>query len=784
MEAYPEDRCIERRHLRIGGFVQGVGFRPFVYREAQHLGLTGWIYNDNQGVSIEVQGPLWALRRFHDYLLSTTPPLARIDQIEEEPVAILSDEQDFVIHQSLQGKDPLALVRPDASVCQECLDEMHNPKNRRYRYPFINCTNCGPRYTIIQGVPYDRAMTTMARFVMCPDCQREYDDPFDRRFHAQPNACPKCGPQVYFERGHEISGDPFHLWTETILSGQIVAVKGLGGYHLACNPFDDQAVERLRQRKRRSGKPFAVMAKEIEAVQQLCHVSGKEKALLESIERPIVLLSCLHSGILSPQVAGFYRTLGVMLPYTPLHVLLLEALQDVLPLPVVVMTSGNLSDEPIVTDNDEAKDTLKSMADAFVHHNRPIYIRCDDSIVKMAADNQPQLLRRSRGYVPDIIETALEGPPLLAVGGELKNTFAFYQQGKVYLSHHLGDLENMKAYQAFQEGIAHFKRLYHLKTEFVVHDMHPGYLSTTFAEQIGLPTLTVQHHHAHVASVMMEHHLDGPVIGLAFDGTGYGPDKTIWGGEVLLATLSGFERVASLKPVPLIGGDRAIKEPWRMASALLAQIFSRDNYPEGLLLIQKIGAPWWHIDALARKVDSQISILTSSMGRLFDAVAALIGLTPFASYEGEAAILCEMLAGEGKASPYPYEIREERSGYWQMDPTPLIKDLLADVFRRESPSIMALRFHHTIAEMTAQMASLVYRHYGIDHVVLSGGVWQNQLLTRLTLDQLHSKGLRIFLNHMVPPNDGGLALGQIGIGCKMAQELKRNGLRDVQRRNG
>ncbi|WP_053960298.1 carbamoyltransferase HypF [Sulfobacillus thermosulfidooxidans] len=769
MEAYPDDLFTERRRLRIAGFVQGVGFRPFVYRAAQHLGLTGWIYNDSQGVCIEVQGPSWALQRFHEHLLSKTPPLARIDHIEEDPVAIQVGEQDFVIQQSVQGKDPLALVRPDACVCPECLQEMHNPKDRRYRYPFINCTNCGPRYTIIQGVPYDRAMTTMAGFVMCPECQREYDDPLDRRFHAQPNACPRCGPQVVFEREQEISGDPFRLWAEAILSGQIVAVKGLGGYHLACNPFDEQAVKRLRQRKRRYGKPFAVMAKDLEVVERLCHVSASEKALLASVERPIVLLQRLDFGLLSQDVAGAYRTLGVMLPYTPLHVLLLEALDGLLPLPVVVMTSGNFSDEPIVTDNAEAKDRLKTVADAFVHHNRPIYIRCDDSIVKLAADNHPQLLRRSRGYVPDIIESDIQGPPLLAVGGELKNTFAFYQQGKVYLSHHLGDLENMKAYEAFEQGIQHFQRLFDLKPKYVVHDLHPGYLSTTFAQQMGLPTIAVQHHHAHVASVMMEHHVDGPVIGLAFDGTGYGPDKTIWGGEVLLATLSGFERVASLKPMPLIGGDRAIKEPWRIASALLAQIFTRDNYPEDLAVIQQIGAPWWQVDALARKTHSSFSVLTSSMGRLFDAAGVLMGLGPRASYEGEVAIMCEMAVQDEDVSSYPYAILCESPGHWRMDPIPMIQELLIDITRRESLSFMATRFHQTIADMAADTADLVHHYYGIDQVVLTGGVWQNQVLTRLTLNHLQERGLKVYLNHIVPPNDGGLALGQIGIGCMMAR---------------
>jgi hydrogenase maturation protein HypF len=753
-----------RERLIVHGIVQGVGFRPFVYGLAARYGLVGHVGNNSGGVFIEVQGKPESLEQFRAALSAEAPPLSHIEAILVEQIQPCPDTS-FVIFESCTGSDVGALIPPDVCVCDECLREMSDPTNRRYRYPFINCTHCGPRFTVITGLPYDRAKTTMAEFEMCPACEAEYNDPLSRRFHAQPIACPDCGPSVWYESGdRSVSGNlAIEAAISAIRRGKIVAVKGLGGYHLACDATNNNALNLLRTRKGRIDKPFAVMVRDLDAAHRLATMSDAEAALLTSRQRPILLLRKRPESPLSGLVAPGNPYVGIMLPYTPLHVLLLNGMDTPL-----VMTSGNLSGEPIATDNDEARQRLTPLVDAFLLHDRPIYTPCDDSVIRVHAGEQLPI-RRSRGYTPFPVKMPFRGAPLLAVGGELKNTFCLLHGSNAFLSQHIGDMENLETLNAFTRAQTHLCNLYRVEPEAVVCDMHPLYMTTQwaqdYADNAGVQLIRVQHHHAHIASVMAEHGLSGeqPVIGVCFDGTGFGTDGTIWGGEVLIADYADFRRAAYLKPVPLPGGDTAIKRPYRIALAHLwaAGIAWDDDLP------CVSACPPSERRVLARTLETGFqTVPTTSMGRLFDAVASLIGVRHTVTYEAQAAIELE---GELEritepVEPYPFAIAN-RNGAQIIDPAPVIAAIAADVLAGVDTSIIAARFHESVADMVLRVC-LSLRSDGYSTVALSGGVFQNIRLLDAVMWRLRDNGFTALTHRAVPPNDGGLALGQAAIGAK------------------
>ncbi len=750
------------------GVVQGVGFRPYVYGLATQLQLAGFVGNDSAGVFIEVEGTSQTLACFQERLVNETPPLAHIETVN---IAVIEPryETEFTIAHSQAQATANTWISPDWSMCDECLQELFEPTDPRYRYPFINCTNCGPRFTIIQDVPYDRPLTTMAAFPMCPMCQAEYDDPRNRRFHAQPNACPNCGPQLAFHwsrpQTSALAGQPLEMAQRLLADGGIVAVKGLGGFHLACDATNNQAVETLRQRKARPDKPFAVMAHDVATVRQFADLNADEETLLTSRARPIVLLKKKLNNALSSLVAPGNQQIGVMLPYTPLHYLLLNSADQ--PLSILVMTSGNYASEPIVTDNQDAFARLSPLVDGFLLHNRDIYAPCDDSVMRVH-DGHALPIRRSRGYVPFPITLPFDVPPILAVGGELKSTFCLTKNHHAFMSQHIGDMENLETLQAFANSVAHFQTLFRITPELVVADKHPAYLSTKWAIENradGVPLVQVQHHHAHIAAVMAEHGYadSAPVIGFSFDGTGYGSDGAIWGGELLLTTYNDFERVAHLKYVPLPGGDVAIKRPYRMALAHLwaAKLSWADHLPSVVVcspnersiiqqqLSQRLNAP-----------------LTSSMGRLFDAVASLLGVCQTVTYEGQAAIELEAMAAPNfrKLSIEPYRFALSETTPTNIDPTPLWQAIMADLENGLTPAVMSAKFHHAVADLIVQL-SLRWRYQeGLNTVALSGGVFQNMTLLRQAVTGLRANNFTVLSHRLVPPNDGGLALGQAVVG--------------------
>jgi hydrogenase maturation protein HypF len=790
---------IERHRIIVRGIVQGVGFRPFVYGLARRLRLAGFVRNDSRGVTIEAEGPAPALDTFLAALRAEAPPLARIVAIEAEPIPP-QGEAAFIIAHSKAGPQQRTLISPDVATCSDCLRELLDPADRRHHYPFINCTNCGPRLTIIQDLPYDRDKTTMRPFPMCPACRAEYDDPLNRRFHAQPNACPICGPAIWlssspFLRSPE-RADPspggrgtggagvFSQAAKRLAAGEILAVKGLGGYHLACDALHEAAVAQLRQRKHREAKPFALMAPDLETARQFCRVAPAEAELLESWRRPIVLLWRREDGWpVAPSVAPGQPTLGVMLPYTPLHHLLLCALAEIVgpqrPT-LLVMTSGNLSDEPIAYHDDDAHDRLSLIADAFLTHNRAIHLRCDDSVVRVASPlahsptrpfTHSLILRRSRGYVPEPITLAGAFPlPLLACGGHLKNTFCLGQGHQAFVSHHIGDLENLETLTSFREGIEQFKRLFDIEPQAVAYDLHPEYLATKYARTLNLPhKIGVQHHHAHIASVLAEHGLAGPVIGIAADGTGYGPDGAIWGGEVLIAGLADFERVAHLAYVPLPGGEQAIRQPWRMAAVYLAQAYGEDFLSLEIPFVRQASPRSWRL--LARMIERGLNTPpTSSLGRLFDAVAALVGRREEVAYEGQAALELEALAGPSERV-YPFTIEGgapspamiEGDAPATLNALPMIRAIVADIEQGIPPAEIAGAFHASLAELLATACVRVRAERGLSQVALSGGVFQNHRLLVELLTRLESLDFEVYLNRQVPPNDGGLSLGQAAV---------------------
>ncbi len=758
----PLELKLERRRIHVQGIVQGVGFRPFVFHLAERFGISGWVLNNAAGVIIEAEGNADALDNFENTLRNDAPPLAHVAHISSEWLPALG-ERTFRIVPSTNNEQKRAWISPDASVCDDCLRELFDPNNRRYRYPFINCTSCGPRFTIVQDVPYDRLYTTMAEFPMCADCQREYDDPRDRRFHAQPNACARCGPQVRLETNDErrkTTDTPIEQVAELFFEGKIVAVKGLGGYHLACDAMNDEAVAKLRARKRRNEKPFALMVRDLETARALCEINQAEEKLLTSRRRPIVLLRAHKTSRVSPHVAPKQNTLGIMLPYTPLHHLLLEKSP-----PALVMTSGNVSDEPIAFRDDEARERLSDIADAFLTHNRVIHMRCDDSVTRVvnvgALHEMP--LRRSRGAVPEPLRAPQRlHTPILAVGAHLKNTFCLAKDDYAFVSHHIGDLENYETLLSFTHGIEHFKKLFDLEPRIIAYDLHPEYLSTKYAlEQCAMRHLQfampVQHHHAHIASVMGEHGITERVIGVAFDGTGYGTDGTLWGGEFLIADLKSFERAAHLDTIPLIGGEQAIHEVWRLAAAWLDKIYGDDFLDLEIDFVKRLERAKWRVmkQMLANNVNTP---RTSAMGRLFDAVAALIGVRDIATYEAQAAIELEMLADENCVQEYPFEISNARPRLLKMDAT--CRAIVHDLQNGISQNSIAAKFHNTIASCIARTCELLRAETELERVVLGGGVFQNTRLLQQTGRALRAKNFQTYVPTKLPPNDGGISFGQ------------------------
>jgi hydrogenase maturation protein HypF len=757
-----------RVRARVEGTVQGVGFRPYVYRLSHELGLVGWVLNDSQGVLLEVEGGAGPVNEFFTRLEAEAPPLALVERVVREARHPEGDRE-FTIRASPAGGRASAPVTPDTATCTDCLRELFDPDDRRYRYPFINCTNCGPRFTIVRGVPYDRPLTTMTGFEMCAECRAEYDDPSDRRFHAQPNACPVCGPSVSLVGGGTFSGgdtsgggatagggpasaggDTISVAAGEIRAGAILAVKGIGGYHLACRADDETAVSRLRSRKHREDKPFALMAGSLEAAEALVLLGDEERRLITSPARPIVLAARRSGAAVADSVAPAAGELGVMLPYSPLHHLLLADLG--LPL---VLTSGNVSDEPIAFTDADALERLAPLADLFLIHDRPIETRTDDSVARISS-GRPLFVRRSRGYVPDSVP--LPGGasrPLLACGAELKSTFCLAKGGRAWVSHHIGDLENYETLRSFTDGIEHFQRLFDVRPEVVVHDLHPEYLSTKYArERADVRLIGVQHHHAHLAGVLAEHGEPGPAVGVIYDGSGWGGDGTIWGGEILVGDQRCFERIGHLRPVPLPGGERAVREPWRMALAWLAEAGCDPEEP----LCPVDPARWRAVGGLVQAGDRRLAPLTSSVGRLFDAVAALCGLRATINYEGQAAIELEQ-AARGEERPYVIDLAPDGT----LDPRPLIRELAADVRRGEPVHALAARFHAGLALATVEAACRAASNRSVDVVVLSGGVFLNRRLLARVEQGLRERGLRVLVARRLPPGDGGISFGQAAV---------------------
>jgi hydrogenase maturation protein HypF len=798
--------------VRVQGIVQGVGFRPFVYQLALRHGLGGWVRNQPDGVEIEIAGPAEPVSEFIDDISGQAPPLARIIHIEtaELPFAPL---EGFAIIKSSARQARSTLISPDVCTCGDCLSELLDPKNRRFRYPFTNCTNCGPRYTIIKDIPYDRDKTTMAHFAMCPACRSEYDDPLDRRFHAQPNGCPECGPHVWLETPdgkRKADRDEALLSAVKLLeTGSILAIKGLGGFHLAVDATDEAAVSRLRSRKIREEKPFAVMFSSIEEIRRHCFVTRTEEKLLCSQARPIVLLkrrdvpaadqsahfeksdpdsknppchplekggaespqkngevnspqaTAADAASIAPGVAPKNRYLGAFLPYTPLHSLLFENA----PFRALVMTSGNQSDEPIVMENADARSRLQGIADYFLLHDREIYMRCDDSVIRVLGE-VPRPLRRARGYVPFPVFLRDGGPSVLGTGAELKNAICLTRGKEAFLSQHIGDLENLETLGSFEHAIVHLERILEIKPKIIVHDLHPDYLSTQWAlRQKGMPLIAVQHHHAHIAAVMAERRLEGPVIGLALDGTGFGTDGTIWGGEVLKVDNAGFERLGHFRQVLLPGGDRAVKEPWRMALSYLWSLDPENVEPRFADILARWSAKEQKIilQMLARRINSPV---TSSCGRLFDAVSALCGIRNSVNYEGQAAIELEQ-ALEPDDGLYEGRVTtSEGSGMLVIDPFPMIEAVVEDVLRDCPAGKISARFHNGIVSLLAKAGRLAAEKAGLKQIVFSGGVFQNAYLSERLERELSGMGFDVYGHIEVPANDACIALGQAYIGVQ------------------
>jgi hydrogenase maturation protein HypF len=751
--------------ILIRGLVQGVGFRPFIHNLATSLDLCGFVLNSSRGVVIEVESPdPRRLDRFVHRIRRELPPLARIEHFDVTPMAP-EGHGGFTIRESLEDQGHYVLISPDIATCVDCQREMSDPSDRRYQYPFVNCTNCGPRYTIIRDIPYDRPKTTMADFLLCEACRSEYEDPGDRRFHAQPIACPHCGPSLWLVPSpgathpplSEIRGplEALHRARELLRDGRIVALRGLGGFHIACDATCHAAVARLREAKRRSNKPFAVMCRDLETVRRWTRPTSAEETALQTVRKPICLIPIRDEAVgLSPLVAPGNRYLGVMLPYTPLHQLLF---QD--GLEALIMTSGNWSEEPIIASNDEAVERLAPLVDAFLLHNREIFMRTDDSVVR-AFRGEERVIRRARGYVPTPIDLGTPLPEVLGCGGELKHTFCLIKDRFAILSQHIGDLENMESMAFFQETLKNLLHLYRVRPRAIAHDLHPRYLSTQWAEeQGGLVRIGVQHHHAHIVSCMAEHQLHGPVIGVAFDGTGYGEDGNVWGGEILVADRASYRRAAHLRYVPMPGGEAAIREPWRMALSHLVAAFG-----------EPVDWSPWDRELEAAKIQNVLRLvhtgdyspLTSSAGRLFDAVSSILGIRHSITFEGEAAMELEMRSHPEAEGEYPFDIQGESPLI--VDPGPTIRALWNERKKGVPLSIVGGRFHRSVAAMVAAVCGRLRAREALDRVCLSGGVFQNMLLLGHTVEALEVGGFQVFVHRQVPTNDGGISLGQAVVG--------------------
>jgi len=762
---------IVNKRLHITGIVQGVGFRPTVFNLARRFQLTGWVLNNAQGVEIEMHGEEETVQAFIHDLRQKPPPLAVIDSftVEDVPCQVHTG---FLIRHSQDDPSDFLPVSPDLNICPDCRHELFDPSDRRYRYPFINCTNCGPRFSIVTGIPYDRPNTSMAGFALCPDCAQEYQDPANRRFHAQPIACPVCGPQVWYEENNRKFAEreqAIQAARKTLAEGKILALKGLGGFHLVCDAQNPQTVENLRYRKHRSGKPFALMAFDLETIKEYASVCPEEEKLLTSPMAPVVLLETIAAGKeLLRLVAPDQNRLGFMLPYTPLHLLLLEPAEGFPK--VLVMTSGNLSEEPIAYSNAEAKRRLSTLADGFLLHDRPIHIRIDDSVVSVI-EGVPHIQRRARGYAPLPLQIPTSAVPTLACGTELKNTFCLVRDRYAFVSHHIGDLENQETLSAFEDAIRHYENIFRIKPEILAADIHPDYLASRYAHrrasEQNLPLVEVQHHHAHIISCMAENGLkpQDTVIGLAFDGTGYGTDGAIWGGELLLSNWESFERVYHLEYIPLPGGDAAVRKPARIALSLLLNAgIDPDSFP--FPFHQALDPD--ERSAVANQVHTGFnSPKTSSLGRLFDGVAALIGLHQQISYEAQNAIALETMADPEEKSCYDFLIADG-----QILVSPVIHAIVEDLKQNVTSAVISARFHNGLTDCAVTVSKQVRSQTSLRQVVLSGGVWQNKTLIRQTITALSASGFEVFWPHKLPTNDGGVSLGQALVALAVSRNLK------------
>ncbi|MBT9174694.1 MAG: Carbamoyltransferase HypF [candidate division WS2 bacterium] len=748
---------LELKKILIKGIVQGVGFRPFIYRLAHKFQVKGYIINTSNGVVLEAEAVKPVLNKFIEAITSEAPPLSRIEEIiiqELNPKYYSA----FEIRES-QADDGYQLISPDIATCKDCLDELFDPNDRRYQYPFINCTNCGPRFTIIQDIPYDRAKTTMSIFPMCPQCNEEYHNPLHRRFHAQPNACPACGPHLMLtdRTGVEIKTEnPLKNAINYLKEGKIIAIKGLGGFHLTCDAQNKQVVELLRKRKNRLFKPFALMMKSLEDIHKYCYLNNEEIKLLSSPQAPIVLLKKKNNTNIAPSVAPNNNYLGVMLPYTPLHHLLLNGYQDPL-----VMTSGNLSEEPISFINEEALERLNNMADYFLLHNRDIHACYDDSVLTIF-ENKTYPIRKARGYSPTALKLNFKKPAVvLACGADLKNSFTFIKDGYAFVSQHNGDLEDYQTYTNYQRNIDIYQKLFRLEPDTVAYDLHPDYFSTLYSQSLSAKSrlIPIQHHYAHTASCMTDNGLNERVIGISFDGVGYGLDGNLWGGEFMIADFHGFERVSHLEYLPLPGGDISVKKPYRIALSYIHTLLGK--LPHNLELLKYTDDE--EVNLIIQQIDKNFNtFLTSSCGRLFDAVSSILNICQNVTYEGQAAIELEMLSedrSDSNADYYPFDLKETGNS-WVIKLGLLLNSLLDDYLKGIDKGVIGNRFHNTLAKIALNVSELIRKNHGLNKIVLSGGCFQNQLLLKKTIMQMQNQGFEVYIHKNVPTNDGGISLGQ------------------------
>ncbi len=774
--------------IHVSGIVQGVGFRPFVYHSAVKFGLRGFCLNDSEGVVIEVMGE--HVDAFIREIKTNPPPLARIENLAISPIEAkeMPAYRGFEIRESIGQKGLSTLISPDVATCDDCLHELLNPSDRRYLYPFINCTNCGPRYSIIKDVPYDRPKTTMAGFRMCPRCEAEYHDAADRRFHAQPNACAECGPKVWLagkaggiDEAAGINHGAIKKAKALLKDGKILAIKGIGGFHLACDAENAGAVERLREKKRKSNKPFALMAPDIRTVMSFAEVSKAEESALMKWTRPIVILRKKNENALSPCVAPGNSCLGVMLPYAPLHHLLFNP--DEPSFTSLVMTSGNRADEPIVTANEEALKRLGRIADFFLLHDRDIYMRLDDSIARVHGEKSVSLIRRARGVTPAPVDLKEDMPEVFAAGAHLKNTFCITKGRNAILSQHIGDLENLESLEFYRESLGNLSNTFSFAPRLIAHDMHPDYLSTRFAVEYARANnidpaivVPVQHHHAHIAGVLAEHGIRGKVIGIAFDGAGLGPDNTIWGGEFLIADRRGFERHAHLQYAAMPGGDAASREPWRMALSYMLQ-YSGPEETEAMLKGFYERLDRQKVNGVLKMLRGGVNCpLTSSAGRLFDAVASITGLADASTFEAEAAIRLEAEASLCAATPLePYDFCIASGRPALIDLRGIIRGVIRDHLSGAAASVIAKRFHLTLAEVCLEVSVTLRDIFKINYVALSGGVFQNRILLEAASERLAKNGFAVLTNRLVPANDGGISLGQAIVACERFLREKQQG---------